>query len=337
MGASLSAGLFTDYNAVLAFVPVVVGEIVRTVCRRKADPSIWAALAIAAISGTALLPLIKAARQYAGAFWTPVGIFYALDIYSTLFFRSATVIVAFIACFILIRRNTVTHTVPEPQTGVPLHEFAAAFSCVLLPLICFMLAKLVTGALQWRYVLETAVGAGILSAYSTRRLADIFPAAPLLLVVCLFCNAVGQEAGILFRSRKARTAIKADSLAVVLPAKNVPVVLGYTEWSFQRLHYAPEELRARVTYVYDLSAGRRVEGHDAAERAISGLRLIGPMRVRPYSEFLQTTRHFWLVLAEEPQQWLVPKLLEDGATLTARTTYRGSPVFEVYMPPVSRE
>jgi hypothetical protein len=198
-----------------------------------------------------------------------------------------------------------------------------------------VLAKLVTGALHWRYVLETTVGAGILVAYIARRMADSFPAVPLLLVVCLSCSAIGHEAGILFRSRKARTALRGDNLAVVLPAKNIPVVVGFTEWSFRQLHYAPEELRGRVTYVHDLSAGRRFFGSDATERALSGLRLIGPMRVRPYSEFLQTTHHFWLMLAEESQRWLVPKLLEDGATLTVRGTYRGSPIFEVHMPRVS--
>ena len=334
MGASLALGLFTDYNAVLSFVPVVVGEAVRTIRNRKADPYIWVVLLLAAASGAALLPLIQTARQYAGAFWTPVTIFHAVEIYSTIFFRISTVVLAFVTCFLWIGRDGVAEKVSAAKSGIPIHEFAAAVSCLLLPMFCFVLAKLVTGALQWRYVLETSVGAGIVAAYGVRRVGSIFPAAPLVLLIFLFGNAVGQESGILFRSRKARRALQADNLAVVLPPKNMPVVLGYNEWSLQRLHYLPDELRSRLTYVYDYSAGLRIRGSDEAERAVSGLGMIGPVRVQQYSKFVQTNRHFWLLLARDNQRWLVPKLLEDAADLRVRGTYQDAPVFEVVLPDV---
>lgn len=329
LAASLAAGIYADYNAVLLFAPVVVGEAVRNLYNRRLDKRVWVALAAAAASLAGLLPLIEAVRQFAGGFWTPTSLMHALDIYASLFARAVTAAGAFAATLLVLPRN---NRLPETEgrAGPPPHEMAAAAAYLLLPVFCYLLANLATGALHWRYTAPAVLGAGAMAAYAARRLAVLFPFAPAALVLCLYVNALGNEAGNLQRNRRYRADVAPGNLAALLPPAGVPVVMGYTDWSFRMLHYAPAEIRERVVYLFDTDAARQAMGTDTAERGLAGLRGWSPFHnIQPFSGFVRANDRFWLLEAGVPQRWLVSRLLESGAVLTVRGVYRGDPVYEV--------
>jgi len=69
LSASLAAALASHYYAVLIFVPLVLGEGARTIVRRRLDPWVWLAFAVATIPLWVFLPLIQSGRQLSGTFW----------------------------------------------------------------------------------------------------------------------------------------------------------------------------------------------------------------------------------------------------------------------------
>ena len=69
LAISLAAALSIHYYAVLLFFPLALGEIVRTLSRRRVDIAIWVAFGIAMCVLFLFLPLIERSRAYSEHFW----------------------------------------------------------------------------------------------------------------------------------------------------------------------------------------------------------------------------------------------------------------------------
>jgi hypothetical protein len=330
LAISLTAAIYTDYNSVLLFAPIALGEAARTIETRRLDLRVWAALAAAGFSLAGLIPMIAAAREFIQPRFAPAGLLNALDIYKTLLERTGPVVVGLIVIAPFIPRYAATGG-SEKDQAIPKHYFAVATGFLLLPIFCWVLARLVTGALHWRYILAAVIGAAILGAYAVRRLSLAFPLAPVALAVLLYFNALGCELGAFVQRYHHRGDAAAGDLPELLSKDPMPAVMGYTDKTFQILYYS-EELRRRMVYLVDVPLARKWVGIDSAERGLAGLGKLAPVPVIPYREFLKSHDRFWLVLAIEPQHWLISQLLEDGATLLVRGEYLEEPVFEVRSP-----
>ena len=62
-----------------------------------------------------------------------------------------------------------------------------------------------------------------------------------------------------------------------------------------------------------------------------------PGSVAPYGDFIRQNTHFFVLgTPDYPEDWLIPKLLEDGADLQFRgelhSSYRDHMIFEVTIP-----
>ncbi len=70
MGMALAAGVWAHYYAVVAFVPLAIGELVRQIGRRRVDRASWIAFAGAAAAVLPLAPLLISSLPQAATFWT---------------------------------------------------------------------------------------------------------------------------------------------------------------------------------------------------------------------------------------------------------------------------
>jgi hypothetical protein len=121
-------------------------------------------------------------------------------------------------------------------------------------------------------------------------------------------------------------------LVTLLASVREPVVIGYTTSSMMMLHYAPDDLRRRLSYVVDVDIAQQRMGADTAERGLAGLGDMAPVAVLSYRDFIQRNTSFCLIGATDAQAWLVPQLLADSATLSVRGWYHDQPAYDVRLP-----
>ena len=69
LAVSCAAAVSTHYYGVLIFFPLALGEIVRSISRRRFDVPVWVALGLALIPLLLFIPLIEQAGTYAANFW----------------------------------------------------------------------------------------------------------------------------------------------------------------------------------------------------------------------------------------------------------------------------
>ena len=69
LALSLGAAVASHYYAVLLFIPLLLGEMVRWLSRRRVDPAMGLALLAGLVPLALLLPLIQEAMAYRHSFW----------------------------------------------------------------------------------------------------------------------------------------------------------------------------------------------------------------------------------------------------------------------------
>ena len=74
LGASNALSVFNHYYGILLIVPLMIGELIRSMRSRKVDLPVWAALGCFFLPIIVCLPLIMAARTYSAHFWGKPGI-----------------------------------------------------------------------------------------------------------------------------------------------------------------------------------------------------------------------------------------------------------------------
>jgi hypothetical protein len=102
------------------------------------------------------------------------------------------------------------------------------------------------------------------------------------------------------------------------------------------------ESLSRVFYLTDRGAAIHYAQATIFEGTAS-LRQYWPIRgtVMPYQDFVGSTPHFFVLgTPDYPEDWLIPKLLDDGAKLDFKgelraSSYKDSMIFEVMMPPAN--
>ena len=148
----------------------------------------WAAFG-AAITPLLLwhLPLLKQARAYAGTFWAQPQWLGIPDFYHDLLAPAVMPLVAMLflaGIYVAIFRAAGPAQNGEPGFAPPVHEIAAAFGFIVIPVICVVLAMLVTGAFTDRYAIPAVIGFSVLIAFIAARLFDNSALTAAALVIC---------------------------------------------------------------------------------------------------------------------------------------------------------
>lgn len=328
---SLAAAVSCHYYAVLCFIPIGVGELVRTVSKRRLDIWIWIALVAALFPLLLFLPLIRAGLGYSSHFWakptwgTPVGFFDRLLSPASLLLFALPLIVALETLQVGVGREN-----PERGTrNISLYELAAAGGFFLLPLFGLFLAKFVTGAFTDRYAMSAVVGVSILLTLSlsaiSRKHAGVGSFVALLLAVFFVLNAAktyGELAGEALAQNRTYHFLQTQNNAL-------PLIVDGPHLFFALSYIAAEQADRRTNLIYltDVALATKYTQTDDVERGLAQLKRIAPLDVRDFRRFCATHSAFLIYGSSEPFTWIIQELGKEGWSFSVKARNGGHFLF----------
>jgi hypothetical protein len=324
LGLTLAASLLLHYFAVLVWVPIALGELVRWRTRRRPD------LGVLAASLAALLPLAwlaPVARE--GATHVRYAPFSAPSIgtldehYAELLDRLAVVLpaLALVALGLALARHG--RALPGRLARAIGTDPRAAALCglLLLPACSMLLAELGgSGLCAPRYALPFTLGAALglagllhalhLSAPWSRRVAAS------LVLLCLFVS---------FRHVRgaARQAERAADLPLAQAPLRLPLVCAEQLEPLELWHRATPEQRQRLRIVAEPELGVAWGVRGTAQVNLLGLRQLAPLPIVSWRELVQGEPVFVLVQRQRNRTPLFSQLLADSARLVPLPSSRG--------------
>jgi hypothetical protein len=185
-----------------------------------------------------------------------------------------------------------------------------------LPFIAVVAAMLGTGVFAPRYALGVVLAPAALLPLALHRLARGRGWLILAFLVPFGLALVHQAVAAVVFHRSAPAVMTRYPLLREVPGSPLPIAIGNGHVFMRVWQYGPEALRERIVFLNDIEVAARIEGSDTLARDFDGFRRWFPVPVVDEQPFLQTHREFWVHDVEFG--WLVPRLLELGATLEVR-------------------
>ena len=324
LALSLAAAVSTHYVAVLLWIPLAAGEIVR-IRKRQLDWPVWLAMALGAAPLLLFLPLIRASHQYSAHIWEGASFSAAQGTYGILLAPLSLPVVAALALVSLLPRAERESALRV--RSLPLHEVVAAVCLALLPFFGVLLGKLVTGTYVPRYAFASIIGVTVLCVAAIA--GRVRFAAVLAVALCggFWFNAVESLKG--FGADPAR----GYRAPVMRLESGLPVVVSNADLFLKLEEYGPPELRTRLYFLQDSAAALRFLGNDTGERNMRGLRQVTSLPIADYAQFVGAHRHFlvWGAFINR-FDWLLQQLRSDGARVEYLRDAGDSFLFDVSMP-----
>lgn len=313
---ALALGILSHMYGVLLLLPVAIGELTRTVGRRKIDWPVLGALGAACLAGLALIPAAEAAMTYRAAFRTPPSLRGLAGAYYWYFGGwLGAVMVLFSGSLVMLRfRASEDQRVPLDFVGNRdrRHEVACALTLALLPVIQFGGACLVTNAYQPKYVVATAFGVCVILAWMLDRLWIVRPSlVPVAVILALGCLAGQQAMGI--AAPRGDDGRHAHGAPAELLHSAQPIVIAAPLLYLPLHHYAPPELRDRINFLV-AAPGPAIydRGVTHGFRSLAELADVVPLGRHDFDSFLGSTGHFLLVGSSKI---LLARLRANGAEI----------------------
>jgi len=330
-----TGGLFASHAfGPLLLLPLGVAELVRSSERKKIDWWIWLAFVIPSPLLAFYLPMFnnygQVAIVYPPAFQASLAT--ALGFYSYILSAgSVTFLVAFVAS-LMVGKNE-GETTGEKLPGYQRHELIFLVGLLFVPFVInFFLMKY--GAAFWpRYGIGAGIGIGSLFAYVLAKATrSSLPAAAIAAAVLLIGLITTKLVYPLLL--QPATNITKELSVEDIPG-DLPIVAASGVTFLEMNHREGDALLSRSYYLTDPIAAKRYANATLFENYFSRQNLF-PIRghIVPYRTFIGSSPHF-LVLCTPgyPEDWLVQKLLADGANLRflgeMDRGYRDRTVFEV--------
>jgi hypothetical protein len=161
LSLALAAGLWTHYYFVLAFLPIVCGEVARQWHRRRIDLAMWAAIALGALAAAPLWLLMRTAMAQTGTFWARLPHPSVWAVYSALLdilLGSPFPAVAAVIIMLIIAGRVRRSTRSNGRT-LPVHEVVAGLACLAIPACAVLVARTIGhDVLVPRYVTFATAG-----------------------------------------------------------------------------------------------------------------------------------------------------------------------------------
>jgi len=333
---SIAGALMSHCYAVLLFVPLALGELMRALRARRIDWPVWLSIGITAPLVLTYLPLMRANAGFAlhNAKFEPrlasIWEFCVMILGPALW----PWLIGFVVVLLPARRAGGKEDASTAQ--IPAHELAAAAGLVSIPVCALLLAFALTHVFETRYGIQAVMGLGVLFAFlayartGDRRMTGV----PLIGVFL---------AGFLFNSFWAPPDDTTQSLATrgIDPdqvEKDVPFVVGNGTLFLQVDHYAKPGLAARLYLLRDSRAALRYTGSNVFDNGYPILRRWFPIKghIEDYDRFISQHDRFMVFgPMHDPLDWLIFKLVDDGAQMNFRGQFGDSLLFEVTPKPTT--
>jgi len=307
---ALAAGLWNHYFAVLAYLPIAGGELVRGIRTRRLDVPIATALALSAAAALPLVALARAAARQGGTFWGPASLAQVAESYTFLLeplpwahlgLIAAAIAALGAASFVMGRHGD------GPASPLPAHEIVAGVLAALVPAAGVLLGVLVTGALVPRYLLGGVVGISLVLSIGLWWLARRARVLELVLPAFLVAAFVPTMGAV------ARMPHPVESRPLLIESLRSPgptaVTGGLT--FLQLWYYAPPELKSRLVYVASPEHALRYLGTDTIDRGYQALARWTPVPVTTLEAL--NPRHAEVRVYAYGSGWLLQALRDGGA------------------------
>ncbi len=317
--------------APVSMTPFGVAELVRTWQRRKIDLAMWFAIVAPLGIAVIFLPMMHSFQQNLfpvifQASFKKMAVFYA----KALRYVWPSLLFGALAAILAARVRVDQEPARSERPVFPLPHLVLAGALLLPPILVNLMMMRSHGAFWERYCIPTALTIYVLCAFGLGWLARWRPLAALATCAAVLLAGLGQAA-INFRPLPPLHTI--ESVRPDLPLVDASG-LAFLEMD----HYERHALLNRLYYLTDRPSAIRY-AHATLFEGFGGLNNYFPIRahVRPYSEFVQRTKHFLLFgTPQNAEDWLFDKLKDDGATVKklqgVTTPYRDYEVFEVVFP-----
>lgn len=315
LALSLAAAVSSHYYAVLLFLPLAVGEVVRSISQRRLDLPIWVAFGFGITPLLLFLPLIERAKTYSANFWAKP---HLGSIPESYYFLLTPALLPLVAMLIFSVIYSTTHLInpgsrdqkfrPTP----PLHEIASAFGFVAIPIVAVIFTKFITGAFTPRYVLPSVIGFSILFAFASYRLLDgrAIMGAALLIFLCGGFIMVGIRN---FQSTIAVSLDQAKTYSFLRSEREskLPIVASGLHSFMMLAYYAPPDIASRLVYLADPEASLRYLGHTTIDQGILDLKPWFHLKVEEYGPYVASQQQFLVYGNIGNWNWLLSKLTAD--------------------------
>lgn len=317
--ASLAAAMWTHYYAVLLFVPLGTGELVKTWQRRKIDWPLALSLGAGALTFVPLYLLFVRgpAAGFVAHFWAAVGTpFQILDAFRLLFQTMSLPLIGLGVIGLLAGRDRRSGSgsgsvADEPR--VPTHEVAAALAFLLLPVLMWVMARLVTNAFVFRYVLFAVVGGSAATSLGISRLGAGDPIWRRRLVAALLA---WLPVALVMQYRSLETHAPVRSLIQLAQSTanslDADIVFDSNFDYLQYVHYAGEGAGSRMFHLMDAEAQLRYNDDDTMAQVFAKLQQFVDLHVETREAFLSTHRRFVVISSVRfTDGWILPMLVAD--------------------------
>jgi hypothetical protein len=329
MAIALAAGICTNYFAVLAFLPIAGGELVRSLRRRRFSPHVWIAWAIAATPLLAFHSLIQASvHRFAPHAWNKVSIGTAFDAYTQmveviLFPVVALLVIAASVYFLStlcphcrrmllpawlasLADTQADARVRTDSFSFPPHELAAAFLLMIYPFLGYLVASVHGGMLSPRFVIPVCLGFAIAGTAAAHHVFGRLPHAGAIALVLVFATFVGRVCAIGLSYSSQKQCFYQVLRQLSTASGNQPIAVPDPLMALTLAHYAPHSIASRIVFPIDFPAIRLFRGEDSPEENLWAGRNLYHMAIVPLAEF-QRSAGDYLILASDGN-WLVRDL-----------------------------
>ncbi len=316
LALSLAAAVSSHYYAVLLLFPLAVGEVVRSLSRRRLDLSIWVAFGAAMTPLLLFLPLIEQAKTYTANFWAQP---HWRSIPEFYYFLLTPALLPLVAMLILSAVYSTTYPInpgsqeQEFRPTPPLHEIAAAFGFIAIPVVAVISTKLVTGAFTYRYALPSVIGFSILFAFAAYRLLN----GRAVMGAALLLSSCGGFMVLEIRNFQDTTVVsleqaKTYNFLLSEDESSLPIVASDLHTFMMLAHYAPQDITSRLVYLADPEASLRYLGHTTVDQGILDLRPWFRLEIKEYGPYVASQRQFLVYGNIGFLNWLLYKLTADN-------------------------
>ncbi len=323
LGMSLAGALSVHYYGVFVILPLALGEVVRTLTRRKIDAPVWAMFVLAVVPLFWHLPLIRQARANSGVFWAQPQWMNIPDFY----FEMLYLVVLPLTCLIFFAgiyqnsRQDIEPIQDDKSISDISHlfpEIIVAVGFIMLPIFGVITAKFVTGAFTSRYAICAIIGFSILISLAATRIYNNNRLIVAVLMICFFgwfgiltfkeYWKPGEDWGAYPESK--------IQLIKLSGEPDLPIVAAETYTFIELEHYAPPEISSRVVYLADPQISLQRIGSNSIE--LGTLSLFKPwfqLNVTDYKPYIASRPRFLLCGNPQSFSWIVPQLEQDGMRL----------------------
>jgi len=322
LALGIAGAVSCHYYAVYVAGAIGLGEMVRSLDRRRIDAGVWISLAAGLSPLLFYAELIRSASAGASKnFWVSALPRFIYASYADLPGPTAMVLILLLTIMLWSSRERAGEEDESPDirwkpSALRRHETAACFVLAGMPLVFYIAGVLANVPFFTRYVEPVTIGFTVIITAFAHRIGGRNPRFQrvlifLLVFFCLLPWVLWQGFKVVGSRPPSRYLETRPPLPLDL---GLPIAFDSESDFIEFYYYGGPAVRSKIYCLLNNQAAIRFRGSDTAQRSIAVAQTIRELHVVDYHAFLGANPEF-LVARMREEGWLVQSLLADGAQI----------------------